>query len=96
MKNFFQDPLKVFLSVIGILFLSCLIFLSSCTEQDTFEQAEQTKQATQVVNHSDKNIIIETLHSHYFQDGVYKLKIDTSEYILVVNNYNSIAITKHK
>jgi hypothetical protein len=93
-----KDPLKVFLSSIGILFVVCLIFLSSCSERNRRDtkQAQQTKQATQVVNHSEENIIVETLHSGRFDDGVYKFKIDSSEYVVVVQHYNSIAIAKHK
>lgn len=53
------------------------------------------KQATTVINHSDKDIIIETLHQGGFSDGVYKLSIDTNDYIVVVTHYDAVAITKH-
>jgi hypothetical protein len=98
MKNFIQDPLKVFLSIIGILFLTCLIFLSSCTERNrrnSFEEAEASLSPTQIVNHSAKPIIIETLYKGNIKSGIYKIKVDSSEYI-IINDYDALAIAKHK
>ena len=56
---------------------------------------EQTKTATQVINHSDKDIIIETLHEGSLNSGIYKVSVDTSQYIIAINHYDAIAITKH-
>ena len=53
------------------------------------------KKATEVVIHSDKPIVIETLHEGYINVGVYKVKVDSSEYILVYKA-QGVAIVKHK
>jgi hypothetical protein len=94
MKNFFQDPLKVFLSVIGILFLTCLIFLSSCTEQDTFEQAEASLSPTQIVNHSANPIILETLYKGNIGSGIYKVILNKHEKFIVVRTSSGVAIER--
>ena len=100
MKRFIQDPVRAFLSIIGIAFVMFLITLSvsSCESRSGrhFREAQETKQATQVVEHNAEAIVIETLHNGDFTDGVYKISVDSSEYILFVNHYNSIAIVKHK
>ena len=99
MKNFMKDPLKVFLSIIGIsfvMFLTAISFTSCESKSKThFEQAQETKQAIEVVNHNDKAIIIETLHKGTLGNGVYKLTIDSTEYI-VLSDFDALAITKHK
>ena len=97
MKNLTKDPLKVFLIIIAcgfILFISAL-FITSCRTKTQFEQAQETKQAIEVVNHNDKAIIIETLHSNNLNNGIYKLTIDSTEYI-VLSDYDALAIIKHK
>jgi hypothetical protein len=97
MKNFIQDPLKVFLSVIGILFLTCLIFLSSCssnTSQDTFEQAEASLSPTQIVNHSANPIILETLYKGNIGSGIYKVILNKHEKFIVVRTSSGVAIER--
>ncbi len=51
--------------------------------------------ATEVVIHSDKPIVLETLQKGNMSAGVYKVKIDSSEYILVYKS-EGVAIVKHK
>jgi hypothetical protein len=98
MKRFIQDPLKVFLSSIGILFIACLLFLSSCGSQKTeMQSAIETKKATHVVNHNVKNIIVETLHDgRDFDSGIFKVTIDNVEYVVVSNYGSGTAIIKHE
>ena len=98
MKKFIQDPLKVLLSIIGALFVFfILIMFTSCKSRSErhFELAQEQKQAIEVVEHNNKPIIIETLHSNNLNNGIYKLTIDSTEYI-VLSDYDALAIIKHK
>ena len=67
--------------------------LSSCSSPSS--RMAKEKKATEVVIHSDKPIVIETLHEGYINVGVYKVKVDSSEYILVYKA-QGVAIVKHK
>jgi len=67
--------------------------LSSCSSPSS--RMAKEKKATEVVRHSDKPIVLETLHEGYLDRGVYKVKIDNSEYILVYKT-QGVAIVKHK
>jgi hypothetical protein len=72
---------------------ACLIGFMSCNAPERREHRAR-KQATQVINHSDKDIIIETLHQGFLKRGVHKLIIDSSEYIIVLDS-DGMAIAKH-
>ena len=67
--------------------------LSSCSSPSSRRAKE--KKATEVVIHSDKPIVLETLHEGHINIGIYKIKIDSSEYILVYKA-QGVAIVKHK
>jgi hypothetical protein len=67
----------------------CLVGLMSCNNTPR----ESRKTATQVTIHSDKDIIIETLHEGYISRGVYKMTIDSNVYVVVSND--GTAIIKH-
>ena len=99
MKKFIQDPLRAFLSIIGIAFVMFLFTLSmaSCESRSErhFKEAQETKQAIEVVEHNAKPIILETLHSRNLGNGIYKMTIDSIEYIIVAD-YDALAIIKHK
>jgi len=71
----------------------CLVGLMSCNTKT--KNIVPTKKATVVTIHSDKDIIIEVLHEGTLDDGVYKFKIDSNEYIVYQAHYNACAITKH-
>ena len=106
MKNFIQDPLKVLLSIIGALFVFFIlipigIHLSGqigihLSGQSHFEQAQETKQAIQVVNHNSKPIILETLSKENLQNGIYKLTINDSNQFIIVADYDALAIERLK
>jgi hypothetical protein len=90
MNRFFEDPLRVFLSTIATAFVICILLLfTSCTTSN------DVKHAYEVVNHNTDPIIIETLHEGRIYCGVYKMTIDSSEYV-VVADYEAVAIIKHK
>jgi uncharacterized protein YpmS len=65
-----------------ILILVCAISLVACKSRSQRNAESGNKYATIVTNHSDKNIIIETLHSGYIKEGIYKITIDSNIYIL--------------
>ena len=67
--------------------------LSSCSSPSS--RMAKEKKATRVVIHSDKPIVIETLQEGHINSGIYKVKIDSSEYILVYKA-QGVAIIKHK
>jgi hypothetical protein len=95
MKKFIKDPLKVFVSSIFFLAFAIVLItqLTSCVSE--IEKAQKEKQAVEVVNDNTKDIIIETLHGRQLRNGVHKLTIDSSQYIVVVD-FDAMAITKHK
>ena len=103
MKRFIQDPLRAFLSIIGIAFVLFLFTLSlpSCESRSerNFKQAQETKQAIEVVNHNAKAIIIETLHDGYIAEGVHKISVDSANQFIIVKTANSgqgVAIARLK
>lgn len=70
-----------------------IAMLSSCSSPSSRRAKE--KKATELVIHSDKPIVLETLQEGNMNAGVYKVKIDSSEYILVYKA-QAVAIVKHK
>ena len=68
--------------------------LSSCTSRSR-EAYENRKLATEVIIHSDKPIVIETLHSGSLKSGIYKVKVDSSEYVYI-SDASGVSIVKHK
>jgi len=71
-----------------------ITILSSCTSSSR-EAYENRKLATEVTIHSDKPIVIETLHSSTLKGGIYKIKVDSSEYIYI-SSATGVSIVKHK
>jgi hypothetical protein len=69
------------------------IVIFSMTSCGNPHRDTQKKTATEVVNHSDKDIIIETLHLGYISRGVYKITVDSNVYVVVSND--GTAIIKH-
>jgi hypothetical protein len=68
----------------------CLVGMMSCGQP---RERSERKRATEVINHSDKDIIIETLHDGYIGRGIFKVSIDSNVYI--VCDINGTAIIKH-
>ncbi len=66
-----------------------IAMLSSCSSPSSRRAKEK------IVIHSDKPIVLETLQQGNMNAGVYKVKIDSSEYILVYKA-QGVAIVKHK
>ena len=72
-----------------ILLASTLVVLSSCSSKTREEgrhissdhDAHSCKQATTVINHNNKSMILETLHHGSLPYGVYKLTVDNNMYI---------------
>ena len=79
-----------------VLFTACILILTSCSQPREFEQAQETKEAIQVVNHNEKQIIIETLHNDFLVSGVYKITIDSNNTFVVISNYDALAIERLK
>ena len=80
----------IFAGLYVALIYGIVIFsMTSCSNGEV----EQKKTATEVTNHSDKDIIIETLHLGYISRGVYKITVDSNVYVVVSND--GTAIIKH-
>ena len=77
---------------VAIVYIIVILYMTSCTRPE--RHRTPTKQATEVINHSDKDIIMETLHNGSIHRGIYKVTIDSSVYI-VVSKVDAVAITKH-
>ena len=87
------NPIKVFAVVFGLVGL--IFLMTSCLEPNReFEQAQETKEAIQVVNHNEKQIIIETLHNDFLVSGIYKITIDSNNTFVVISNYDALAIER--
>tara|TARA_R110000803_G_scaffold112660_7_gene181063 strand:- start:6394 stop:6648 length:255 start_codon:yes stop_codon:yes gene_type:complete len=65
-----------------------IAMLSSCSSPSS-----KRAKATEVI--SDNSIIIEKLNDGHIGSGVHKIKIDSSEYILV-SRLQGVCIIKHK
>jgi hypothetical protein len=85
-KTFFQGL------YVAVVYAIVIFAMTSCNPH---RRPAPEKQATLVINHSDKDIIIETLHEGSLKDGVYKFSIDSNEYIVFQAHYNACAIVKH-
>jgi len=68
---------------VAVIYTIVIFSMVSCGRR---QRPEPRKQATEVINHSDKDIIIETLHEGYIHRGIYKVTIDSSVYILISND----------
>ena len=89
---------KTFLAglYVAVIYIIVILYMVSCNSPH--RDSMPKKKATLVVNHSDKDIIIETLHSGNIDKGIYKVLIDSSEYIIIskeTSQGTSVAITKH-
>ena len=67
--------------------------LSSCSSPSS--RSAKEKKATEVVIHSDNPIVIETIHSGSLKSGIYKVKVDNSEYVYI-SDASGVSIVKHK
>jgi hypothetical protein len=74
---------------VGLIYGIVIFSMTSCNNN----RQRPTKHATQVINHSDKDIVIELLHEGYIHRGVYKMTIDSNVYVVVSND--GTAIIKH-
>jgi len=82
---------KTFLMGLYVAVVYGIVIFSMTSCNDKTELPKKT--ATEVVNHNDKDIIIETLHLGYISCGVYKITIDSNIYVVVSND--GTAIIKH-
>jgi len=82
---------KTFLMGLYVAVVYGIVIFSMTSCNDKTELPKKT--ATEVVNHNDKDIIIETLHQGRLNRGVYKMMIDSNDYIVIINN--GTAIIKH-
>jgi hypothetical protein len=79
--------------IILLALLNVVTWGVACTSPSS--RSAKEKRATEVVIHSDNPIVIETLHSGSLKSGIYKVKVDSSEYVYI-SDASGVSIVKHK
>lgn len=76
-----------------LLVLAVAFIFVGCSSDRQRQQAE----AKAIEVQTENEILIETLHSGYIEQGIHKITLDTSEYIVVKtgNSGQGVAIIKH-
>lgn len=80
-----------------LLLVLAVAFIFVGCSSDRSDRQRQQAEAKAIEVQTENEILIETLHSGYIQQGIHKITLDTSEYIVVKtgNSGQGVAIIKH-